>query len=134
MFGSRPDLDQSRQMATTQSTQGREPADSQAAPRAATARRVRIELLVLGVALFCGFVAIPLAIWLVGNRILGPYAHGQDASNGGPMRLLGDFFTGLGHGSLVFWCVVIGPYVIVSLARLLYLFLRSAPTASASRN
>ena len=120
-------------MATTQSPQGGDSADSRA-PQAATARRVRIELLILGIALFCGFVAIPLAIWLVGNRILGPYMHGQDASNGGPMRLLGDFFTGLGHGSLAFWCVVIGPYVIVSLARLLYLFLRSAPAASASRN
>jgi hypothetical protein len=104
-------------------------------PHSATTRRLRRELLILGIALFCGFVAIPLAIWLVGNRILGPYSHGQDTSNGGPMRLLGDFFTGLGHGSTIFWCVVIGPYVIVSFVRLLYLlFLRSAPAASTSGN
>jgi hypothetical protein len=54
------------------------------------------------------------------------------------MRLLGDFFTGLGHGSVIFWCVVIGPYVILTFARLLvYLFFRSAPvtsTSSSSRN
>jgi hypothetical protein len=99
------------------------------------ARRVRLELIILGIALFCGFVLVPLAIWLVGNRILGPYTHGQDTSNGGPMRLLGDFFTGLGHGSVIFWCVVIGPYVILSLARLLYLLIRWWPAAaSASRN
>ena len=98
-------------------------------------RRVRLELIILGIALFCGFVLIPLAVWLVGNRILGPYTHGQDTSNGGPMRLLGDFFAGLGHGSVIFWCVVIGPYVIVSLARLLYLFIRWwPPAASTSRN
>ena len=104
------------------------------APHSATGRRLRLELLILGIALFCGFVAIPLAIWVVGNRILGPYSHGQDTSNGGPMRLLGDFFTGLGHGSLIFWCVVIGPYVILSLARLLYLVFRSAPAAASSQN
>jgi hypothetical protein len=116
-------------MATTQSSQGRDPVAPQV-PHSATARRLRRELVILGIALFCGFVVIPLAIWLVGNRILGPYSHGQDTSNGGPLRLLGDFFTGLGHGSVIFWCVVIGPYVILSLARLLYLFLRSAPAAS----
>ena len=104
------------------------------APPSAPARRLRLELLILGIALLCGFVAIPLAIWVVGNRILGPYSHGQDTSNGGPMRLLGDFFTGLGHGSLIFWCVVIGPYVILSLARLLYLVFRSAPAAASSQN
>jgi hypothetical protein len=120
-------------MATTQSPQGRDPLASQA-PRSATARHMRRELLILGIALFCGFVLIPLAIWLAGNRILGPYSHGQDTSNGGPMRLLGDFYTGLGHGSVIFWCVVVGPYVILSLARLLYLFIRSAPAASISRN
>jgi hypothetical protein len=104
------------------------------APHAAMTRRVRLELIILGIALFCGFVLVPLAIWLVGNRILGPYTHGQDASNGGPMRLLGDFFGGLGHGSVIFWCVVVGPYVILSLGRLLYLFIRWAPAISTSRN
>ena len=114
------------------------PAEPPEAPHSATARRLRIELLILGIALFCGFVVVPLAIWMVGNRILGPYSHGQDTSNGGPMRLLGDFFTGLGHGSVIFWCVVIGPYVILTFARLLvYLFFRSAlatSTSSSSRN
>ena len=116
-------------MATTQPSQELDPE----APHAAVGRRARIELLILGIALLCGFVLIPLAIWLVGNRILGPYTHGQDASNGGPMRLLGDFFAGLGHGSVIFWCVGIGPYVILSLGRLLYLFLRSQPATSTSR-
>jgi hypothetical protein len=124
-------------MATTQSPQGRDSIGPQALHSVA-GRRVRRELIILGIALFCGFVVIPLAIWMVGNRILGPYSHGQDTSNGGPMRLLGDFFTGLGHGSVIFWCVVIGPYVILTFARLLvYLFFRSAPvtsTSSSSRN
>jgi hypothetical protein len=120
-------------MATTPSPQGSDPAAPEAAP-SATTRVVRRESLILGIALLCGFVLIPLAIWFVGNRILGPYTHGQDASNGGPTRLLSDFYTGLGHGSVIFWCVGVGPYVILSLARLLYWFLRSQPTASASSN
>jgi hypothetical protein len=125
-------------MATTQSPQGRDRVAPQAPQTLVTqrdyARIARRELLISGLALFCGFVLIPLAIWLVGNRILGPYTHGQDPSNGGPMRLLGDFFTGLGHGSVIFWCVGIGPYVILSLARLLFAFLRSAPAASTQRH
>src|SRR6201985_397715 len=123
-------------MATTQSPQGRDPATppEPVTARDSTAGKVlRRELLVLGVALLCGLVLIPLAIWMVGNRILGPYTHGLDPTAGGPSRLLADFFAGLGHGSVIFWCVGVGPYVILSLGRLLYLFLRSPPAASTSR-
>jgi len=94
--------------------------------------RLRRELIILGVSLACGLVLIPFLIWLVGNRILGPYTHGQDATAGtGPLRLLADYFAGLGHGSVIFWCVALGPYVIVLLTRLLYRLLRSTPAAPA---
>lgn len=88
---------------------------------------VRRELLIGGIAVACGLVLVPLLIWLVGHRILGPYTHTQDPSAGtGPLRLLADFFTGLAHGSVVFWCVALGPYVLLSLMRLLYGFIRSS--------
>ena len=51
----------------------------------------------------------------------------------GPMRLLADFFGGLGHGSIIFWCVAAGPYILVTLVRALYAYLRSPPATSASR-
>lgn len=95
---------------------------------------LRRELVILGIALACGSIVIPLLIWVVGNRILGPYVHTQDPTAGtGPMRLLADFFGGLGHGSIIFWCVVAGPYILVTVVRALYTYLRSPPTASASR-
>jgi len=87
---------------------------------------IRRELIILGIALACGFIVVPLLIWVVGNRILGPYVHTQDPTAGtGPMRLIADFFGGLAHGSVIFWCVVIGPYVLLTLIRFLYAIVRS---------
>jgi hypothetical protein len=34
------------------------------------------------------------------------------------MALLGDFFAGLQHGLITFWIVVLGPAVLILLARL----------------
>ncbi len=93
--------------------------------------RARRELIFLGIALACGLILMPFLIWLVGNRVLGPYIHGQDATAGtGPLRLLADYFAGLAQGSVIFWCVAIGPYVLLLLARLLYAFLRAKPGAA----
>src|ERR1700744_200445 len=78
------------------------------------------ELIFLGIGVACGFVLIPLAIWLVGNRILGPYTHVQDPTAGtGPARLLADFFAGLTQGSVIFWWVGVGPYILLTVIRLL---------------
>jgi hypothetical protein len=91
---------------------------------------VRRELLFLAIALVCGFVLVPLAIWMVGNRILGPYTHGVEPA-GGFMRLLGDFFQGLTHGSVIFWCVGLGPYLLFCFIRLFWGVIRF-PTTSPS--
>ena len=79
-------------------------------------RRLRRELIVLGVALVFGLLLVPLAIWFAGNRVLGPYAHG-DNQHAGPWALLQDFFVGLGHGSSVFWAVALGPLILILLVR-----------------
>ncbi len=100
------------------------------APEHSAGGRVGRELIFLGIALVCGLILMPFLIWLVGNRVLGPYIHGQDATAGTlPLRLLADYFAGLAHGSVIFWCVAIGPYVLLLLARLLYAFLRAKPSA-----
>jgi len=90
---------------------------------------LRRELLILGSALAVGLILMPFLIWLVGNRVLGPYTHGAEPGTG-PMRLVGDFFAGLAHGSLIFWCVALGPYLLLWFVRLLYGFVRSSPAAS----
>jgi hypothetical protein len=95
---------------------------------------IRRELILLGIALACGFIGVPLLIWVVGNRILGPYVHTQDPTAGtGPMRLLADFFGGLTHGSIIFWLVGVGPYVLLTLIRVLYGFLRADLRRSSPR-
>jgi hypothetical protein len=99
------------------------------APERGSIAIVRRELIYLGIALLCGFVLIPLAIWFVGNRILGPYTHGLDPSAGGPMRLVGDFYAGLTHGSVIFWCVALGPLVLISFVRLFWGVIRHTPPA-----
>jgi len=92
----------------------------------------RRELIILGIALLCGFLLVPLAIWAVGNRILGPYTHLQDPTAGtGPMRLLADYYDGLVHGWVIFWWVGFGPYVLVWLVRLIWGVLRR-PSSTAS--
>ena len=93
---------------------------------------MRRELIVLVVALVLGFVLVPLAIWMVGNRILGPYMHGVEPAGGGATRLLGDFFDGLSHGSVIFWCVGFGPYLLISLARLFWGVVTHTPAARRS--
>jgi hypothetical protein len=117
-------------MASNPAPQGPESTPETRSPLAV----LRRELVIFGVALVCGLIVIPLLIWVVGNRILGPYVHTQDPTAGtGPMRLLADFFSGLTHGSLIFWCVVAGPYILITVVRALYTYLRSPPTAPASR-
>jgi hypothetical protein len=82
-------------------------------------------LIIYGAALLFGVLVVPLLLWVAGNRILGPYTHGQDL-HAGPLALLGDFLVGLGHGSAVFWAVALGPAVFLLLLRLLWRGLRSA--------
>jgi len=109
-------------MANNPPTQG---PDTEPAPRTSASLLLR-ELLFLGVGALCGFLVVPLLIWVVGNRILGSYVHTQDPTAGtGPMRLLADFFSGLMHGSTAFWVVAAGPFILISLVRLLIAYLRS---------
>jgi hypothetical protein len=84
------------------------------------------EALLLGGALLFGLLLMPLLIWIVGDRVLGPYTHGQNL-HAGAFALLQDFFVGLGHGSAVFWAVALGPLVVVLLLRLFVRLLRVLP-------
>jgi len=76
--------------------------------------------MILAILLAFGLFGVPLLIWAVGRGVLGPYA------DGGPFALLVDFFNGLKSGSLVYWSVAFGPYVIIMVLRLCWHFVRSA--------
>lgn len=73
-------------------------------------------MIIFGTALLLGLVVVPLLIWVVGNRILGPYTHGSNL-HAGPMALLGDYYEGLSKGWLSYWIVALGPLVIIVVAR-----------------
>jgi hypothetical protein len=92
----------------------------------------RRELIILAAALLWGLVPMPLLIWVAGNRVLGPYTHGQN-THAGPFALLADFFVGLAHGSAVFWAVALGPAVLLVLLRLFLRAVRAVPSARARR-
>jgi hypothetical protein len=91
--------------------------------------RARRELIVFGAALLVGLIGVPVLTWVLGNRVLGPYLHGQNL-HAGPLALLQDFFLGLVHGSAVFWVVALGPAALVLLVRLFIALVRAVPPVS----
>jgi len=92
----------------------------------------RRELILFAAALLFGLVAMPFLIWLAGNRVLGPYTHGQN-THAGPIALLADFFVGLIHGSALFWAVALGPAVLLALLRLFVTAIRALPSRQQGR-
>jgi hypothetical protein len=83
-------------------------------------------LLLYGAALLAGVVAMPFLIWLIGSRVLGPYAHGPNP-HAGPFALFADFILGLLHGSAVFWAVALGPALLLLLIRAFVRLFRALP-------
>jgi hypothetical protein len=94
--------------------------------------RLRRELIIYGAALLCGLVLMPFLIWFAGNRVLGPYTHGQNL-HAGPLALFGDYYIGLFHGSAVFWVVALGPALLLLLARLFVALVRGLPAGGGGR-
>jgi len=86
--------------------------------------RPKRELALLLLGLLLGLLAMPLLVWGAGMLALGPYA------NGGFGALLGDFLGGLARGSLACWLVLAGPYLVLSLFRLLRLTLQGIAARS----
>ena len=86
--------------------------------------RLRREAALLGGALALGVLVMPVLIWLAGHATLGPYIHGDSGPGYGPLTLYGDYFSGLGHGWLLYWAVALGPLLVLLAARLWLALLR----------
>jgi hypothetical protein len=86
----------------------------------ATQTRARRELTLFLVLLAAGLFVLPVIIGTGGFLVRGPYA------SGGPFALLANFFVGLAHGSLVFWGVALGPYLLTLLLRLFWYGIRAS--------
>jgi len=89
--------------------------------------RARRELSLFGAALALGLLVIPLLIWIVGHRTLGPYTRGDDPHGLGPLALYRDYYSGLAHGWLGYWAVALGPVVLLLTGRLWLALLRRLP-------
>ena len=87
---------------------------------------MRRELIAVGAALAFGILVMPFLIWLGGNRVLGPYTHGDDPK-GGPWGLFADYVVGLVHGSAVFWGVALGPLLLLLLVQGFLTLLKAVP-------
>lgn len=72
-------------------------------------RELVLGLLLLGI----GAMALPLAVYWVGQQVVGEYGTG-----GGPFDLLNDLWTALARAEAAAWLLVLSPYVVWQLARL----------------
>ncbi len=71
------------------------------------------ELLLAIGALAAGAVVLPLLIYYIGAALLGRYENGSAAA------LFGSIYAGLREGSFASWTVVLGPFALLLLFRLL---------------
>jgi hypothetical protein len=90
-------------------------------------RRLRFELIFASGWLAIGLFAMPAVIYFVGASLLGPY--GENAGLG---RFYADFFGDLAEPAVRAWCIALGPLVLVSVIRAI--FIGVAPRAAAAHN
>lgn len=80
--------------------------------------------LILAVALLLlGMAGLPLAIFAVGQQVIGDYA----SANGDVVDLMLAIWAALGQGHWAAWLLVLSPYVVVGLLRLSGRMLRARP-------
>ena len=78
--------------------------------------RLRLELIVGSAWLAVGLFVVPAVVYWVGNASLGPYGE-----NAGLSTFYGAFFADLASGAPRAWVLALGPLLLISLVRLLYI-------------
>ena len=74
--------------------------------------RITRELTIAGVMLIIGLVAVPIAVYFVGQTVVGPYE-----GDGGLVSLIGQVWTEFLDLRVSAWILVLSPYAIVLLLR-----------------
>lgn len=87
--------------------------------------RVRFELILGSIWLALGLFVVPALIYLVGSKLLGPYGE-----NAGLSTFYGAFFADLASGAPRTWMLALGPLVLMSLVRVIFI---GAGAASAAK-
>jgi hypothetical protein len=80
--------------------------------------RMRFELILASLLLALGLFVLPALIYWVGNALLGPYGTAPAANLG---TFYADFFGDLASGSVRTWSLALGPLIVISLVRLIFL-------------
>jgi hypothetical protein len=78
-------------------------------------RRARFEVIFASIWLAVGLFVLPATIFIVGGALLGPYG-----DNSGLGRFYGDFFGDLAEPSVRAWAIALGPLILISLLRLVF--------------
>lgn len=74
--------------------------------------RVKYELKLAAIMLVIGLVPVPVAVYFVGQAVVGPYEGANDL-----LGLIGQVGSGLVQLQLAAWILVLSPYAIVQLLR-----------------
>jgi hypothetical protein len=91
-------------------------------------RRVRFELIFNSLWLALGLFLLPAMIFWVGTPALGPYAEPTGTGNGaGISTFYIDFFGDLAEGSGRAWSIALGPLVLISILRALFIGVKDTP-------
>jgi hypothetical protein len=77
--------------------------------------RLKKELLVAAVLLSVGLILLPIAIYWVGQQVVGEYE-----SPAGFLGLLGDIWSDFLNLDLGAWLLILSPYVTIQLARIAF--------------
>jgi hypothetical protein len=79
--------------------------------------RLRTELIIGSVWLAVGLFLVPAVVYLVGIKLLGPYGN----NGAGMSTFYGAFFADLASGAPRTWILALGPLLMISIVRLLYI-------------
>jgi len=91
--------------------------------------RLRFELIFASVWLALGFFLLPALIFWVGIASLGPYGEGQGAGMG---TFYGDFYADLAGGEGRAWSLALGPLVLISVLRAIFINVRPKADADST--
>ncbi|HEX6994110.1 MAG TPA: hypothetical protein VF339_08175 [Gammaproteobacteria bacterium] len=80
---------------------------------------MKFELILALTLLAFGMLALPIAVYWVGQLVIGGYE-----SEGGVAGLIGAIWDDLGRGSPAAWILVLSPYVVIQLFRVAFKLLR----------
>lgn len=87
----------------------------------------KTELMLAAILLTFGLVALPAAVYWVGQFVVGGYE-----SEAGLAGLVGAIWDGLGQGHIAAWILVLSPYVTVQLLRAAFRLLRPSRRSTAA--